>query len=776
MRRVRVAWTTLLFAVAAGSLNAPGQDSPQPSGDGDVPLGDSAERSPSRGVAEPGPEPEIVLAHDDRATSSRAPASPPVAEPPNDRAIATVATAATTTMAARAPASDQGSAGEEIVAATSTQQALAFLAQLDASAFAEPTASASSAQRDEPIYADVYLFADDALPPLEAARSYASQPFGQETLAVDLSSFTSRDDFLGDDTERGARVFWSRETENWGTFDLDVQLADVNSTFAGRPTDGSEAVATLRQSSMPVSATALLSTAAGHQRTPFSALLHGGYRYRLPSSIVLGINTELAAIDRRMRLTLGNIGAYRGVRMPRFDDTGGRVSGFAYEQAVNDAFDLGAEVANVRGDNDVRDHTSLLLAGRYTPAGDVHEHALRILADDGGQFGFWADSRMSRERWPTLHYGVSYLEPELTWTDQPIPHDQMSAYLRAESGKSFFDVAAGYDFLETGVKSDLLVPTTTHSAFVTGQLRIRRALSIGASATFSQRSIETLVDEVQDISRLNMFASLRSRIGTTRLEAFSYALDSPIQTNHRARDGIAASISWRMPERLRLTTELRVEDELSEHGDTKRTELSVLFRYNLFDDLSLGLNSAVYSTRGIAYAEDDGLSLSADAQWTINRNWRATLSVNRNKADYDITGSNPFDISDEAGTTSIWLTLNYQRRSGQAYPQFGRTQDGMSGTGSISGEVYYDENRDSLRQPSERAPEGIVVILDGQYETRTDAQGRYTFSPVPTGAHELMILTDALPLPWALDNEAPRRAVVRYRQDAPVDFPLVAIQ
>jgi hypothetical protein len=125
--------------------------------------------------------------------------------------------------------------------------------------------------------------------------------------------------------------------------------------------------------------------------------------------------------------------------------------------------------------------------------------------------------------------------------------------------------------------------------------------------------------------------------------------------------------------------------------------------------------------------------------------------------------------------TGIWLTVSYQRSKGQPYPRFGRTQDGMSGSGEISGELYFDENRDGVRQPSERAAGGVIVVLDGQYETRTDAQGRYSFAPVPTGAHELSVVTDDLPLPWGLDNEAPRRVVVRFRQDAPVDFPLIVM-
>jgi hypothetical protein len=89
--------------------------------------------------------------------------------------------------------------------------------------------------------------------------------------------------------------------------------------------------------------------------------------------------------------------------------------------------------------------------------------------------------------------------------------------------------------------------------------------------------------------------------------------------------------------------------------------------------------------------------------------------------------------------------------------------------------VFYDENRDSIRQPSERVAAGATVVLDGRYETRTDEQGRYSFAPVPTGLHEVTLLTEELPLPWGLDDERPQPVAVWFRQTAVLDFPLVII-
>ena len=85
--------------------------------------------------------------------------------------------------------------------------------------------------------------------------------------------------------------------------------------------------------------------------------------------------------------------------------------------------------------------------------------------------------------------------------------------------------------------------------------------------------------------------------------------------------------------------------------------------------------------------------------------------------------------------TSFWLTVGYARSAGRPYPVFGQGQTGRGSTGSVSGEVFFDENRDGIRQPSEQVAAGAVVVLDGRDETRTDEQGRFEFAPVPHRAH-----------------------------------------
>ena len=320
----------------------------------------------------------------------------------------------------------------------------------------------------------------------------------------------------------------------------------------------------------------------------------------------MSLSGEVSSAERRWRIATGDIGNYRGVRIPTFDETGGRLTTIGYEQRVNDRLELGAEMADVSDDDDIRDHTSLLLAGRYTSPGGTQQHAAHLLTDDEGNVGVWTDSRYEIGSRPTLRYGVFHFDREVVWADLPIARGQTGAYLRADTVRSTrFNVSAGYDYLKTDLGGDLASASDAHSIFFTGSLRLRRALSLGINTHLTSRAITGLNDDDQTSKRLTAFALVRTLLGDARLEAFTDTLESDSASNERDRDGLGAVFNWRMPERVRLTTELRTESIDDLRGATRQSEISVLFRYDLLDNLTLGLNSSLYRHRDEAGVRDD---------------------------------------------------------------------------------------------------------------------------------------------------------------------------
>jgi hypothetical protein len=357
----------------------------------------------------------------------------------------------------------------------------------------------------------------------------------------------------------------------------------------------------------------------------------------------------------------------------------------------------------------------------------------------------------------------------------PIADDQWGAYLRADINTFRYNLSTGYDFLEMGGDSPAAAGNTSHSLFASGSIRLSRAISIGFNEDLAARDFSGPLGDEQILWRSNVFTHIGLLVGTLRLEAFTHRLNGDVQANERERRGLRTSFDWRMPEKVRLTSELRLEDDNERRGSTRWNELGVLFRYDMLPNVSLGLNATLFRTRSDFGAGDDGIVLNADVRWLFLRNWHASFSVNDNHREVDVSEIGFFGQERVDGNRTFWLTVGYARTAGQSYPTFGRTHDGKAGSGTVGGQVFFDENRDSIRQPGEEVAAGAIVVLDGRYEARTDELGRFAFAPVPTGPHEIAVLTEELPLPWGLEDETPRRINVRFRRAAEIDFPLTVM-
>jgi hypothetical protein len=621
---------------------------------------------------------------------------------------------------------------------------------------------------DQP-YLDQYLLEGDAS--VYDVGVAVSQPLGQRRLGAELVYYDGDHDAFGSETEQGVRASWRQETLNWGTLETQAQFIDFDTAYLGRAASGTDALVTFRQSAMPVSDVTLLDTSVGHQRTVLDSLLHGGYRYRLPTTPLLGASAAFAKPQGELRLSTGKVGIYRGVALPRFEETGGKLTTVAYDRRVNERFELGGELASLSDDDDIRDHTSLVLGGRFAPPEGRHELAARLLADGDGHLGFWTDSVTELGANPVLRYGLFYFDAELAWMDVPIASDQMGLYLRADMSKYRYSISTSYDYYETGMDGTDLAPSEAHTVYVSSNLRLARRLSLGLNGDASTR---TYVGDDQFLWRGNVYLQVGLLLGDARIEVFGEELDSDMPGNRRDRNGLQVAFDWRIQQRVRLTTELRTERYLEVASPVDRDELSVLFRYDLFDNLTLGLNTTLFRSRSDAFGADDGVGINADARWAFRPSWYASLSLNRNRAALDTYDPN-FASYGDFGDRTIWVTVGYARTAGQPYPLFGRAADGKAGTGGLTGLVFYDKNRDSIRQASEEVAAGATVVLDGRYEARTDEQGRYSFVPVPTGAHEVALLTEELPLPWGLDDERPRPITVWFRRTAVLDFPIAVI-
>jgi hypothetical protein len=76
-----------------------------------------------------------------------------------------------------------------------------------------------------------------------------------------------------------------------------------------------------------------------------------------------------------------------------------------------------------------------------------------------------------------------------------------------------------------------------------------------------------------------------------------------------------------------------------------------------------------------------------------------------------------------------------------------------AGAGEITGVVYLDANNNQRFDAGEAGVPNVTVVLDGRFSQQTDANGRFDFQAVASGHHVITVVSDNLPLPWALSNE-----------------------
>ena len=259
----------------------------------------------------------------------------------------------------------------------------------------------------------------------------------------------------------------------------------------------------------------------------------------------------------------------------------------------------------------IRDHRSVLVGAGFTPAASPQEHSARLLRDDDGNLAFWSDSRHRLGTATNLRYGIFHFAPDIVWADLPILSDQQGLYLQADAGNARFNVSGGYDFLDYGLETAATSSFEKHSVYFNGSLQARRAVVLGLNSSFADLTYSGMFGDAQTITRLNLFTSIRRRIGGLRLDVFFDELASTVETNRREREGAAASLDWDMRERVRLTTEVRAERNLDWRGETRYSELSTLVRYDLFDSVTFGLQASIYRSAGESQAGTGGLGLNA---------------------------------------------------------------------------------------------------------------------------------------------------------------------
>lgn len=574
----------------------------------------------------------------------------------------------------------------------------------------------------------------------------------------------------GHTIEHGVEVQMRRETLDYGEFHFEAALRDTSlaplDASVGRRDGGRF---TLYQDRFPVAPRWLADSAFGVVRTPPN-FLNASYRIFLPTSIMAGASSVISDGASTFMAYGGHLGRLEGNAVQTFDPTSGNVAGLAYARIAG-PWTLGGEAIALRGNAQVRDHEAATLAAEYGTLGAPMHDKLQVVADDRSHGGAWFDGDVTTG-YLRNRFGLYQLDPGLQWGDAALAADQRGAYWRGDYRKLRYTVSGGVDLAQTNIRDDpSRAATRSASGYGTFSLRIDRSLSVGGGLTVvGSRSRFSDSPRGSTVSG-NAYAAWTNPLGQTRFDATGYrATATGVADN--TTDSVSWSQEWPARGSVAVSSTLTYARESQLGERTRRSSAGISARGTVLTDL-LWDASIVYGRVSGPEGKENNFNVAANATWPIAPHWfaLAQVSVNTFEALPLLPGT---DAALTQRDKRVLLGFRYEEASGTPYQAMGLRTG--AGSGRLTGVVFFDDNGDGVRQPTERGAPNVTLYLDGRFPVSTDAQGRFSFAAVPPGTHGLRILNEALPLPWTVDDEHPPVANVPLRGDAIVDIPLTKIR
>ncbi len=496
-------------------------------------------------------------------------------------------------------------------------------------------------------------------------------------------------------------------------------------------------------------------------------LLGNGQRVVLPQSILQGIATTLTDGAQEFRLHAGELGRFDGISAQSFTRIPGSVAGAGYSRQLDPRWQAGAQILTVQGAQTVPDHTSMSAALSYDDTRSRRAKA-QWLRDDRARNGLWLDGEWLVDG-VRHRAGLYQLERGLLWNEAPILSDVRGAYWRGEQRGAARTVAGGVEVAESNYDN---APDRSGQSWVLGYgtvtQRVDRGTTVGGSASVRAIAPRGTASSGSHVTMAGLFSSHRTEFGLSRFDLNGYETRPDAAPQDRSTT-LSWSQDWPSAGALSLATSAAIATERLNDVTHTRYTVGASLRGQLRHDFSA--DASVVLTRLYQGAvEETNYNLSLGTLWSINRNWslRSAVSV------INIEPSRPPDGSIAppfVRDRRFFVGLRYEDSAGIPYPSTGR-----GGTGEVSGLVYFDENADGRRQPTERAAAGVTVYLDGRIPVTTDTQGRFHFPLVPAGARTVRVMADSLPLPWSAEDAGALSVRVPVRGVGQIEIPLTRLR
>jgi hypothetical protein len=628
------------------------------------------------------------------------------------------------------------------------------------------------------VYQDRYIAGGTLTPDISSGDAAAGvdEPLGlARSLQVDAvaSALSSRGAGAdGNVLEQGIVAKSQWETAGYGAWSLDAS-ARTGASDPLASEQGQGGVITLRQRAMPFDGGWQADNGLGDLNSPDIGLARLQSRFYLPTAPMQGLTTEWRGPSDLQIVAGGGVpGLYDGIVVPDFHTLDGSTATAGAEWSPAPHWTVGGQYieahdvnlasgAGVDGSSLMSSSSSLASAAWSDQNERVQLNLLDgAISGKSSALGGWLDASVTQGR-IQQSAGLFRIDPNLTWGNQLISNDVEGGYYRLDYRSRQWLADVGVD--EVRSVDDL----GTHTTFLTGDARyqVLRDWGVGGVANLSRSdggnawSVEGYIDHL-DV------------LGATRAQV-DFA-DTPA-----GRDTtLTLDQTWSTPGGTRLSTGASVEriEGAVQDGSIDDSTVASLSLYGGGHFTSrLGAEGNVRWATAVQGRAAPGVSANVSLTCELSRHWQilATYYDSRVGSWTPLTVQSPLappivaslPAIDERG---VFLTLRYQRAAGSHFAPLGGAPG--SGSGEISGIVYLDSNYNGRIDAGEAGVANVTVVLDGRFSVQTDTGGRFSFPVVAAGHHVVTVVSDNLPLPWAMVNEGRTEIEVATRQRTDVSI------
>ena len=651
-----------------------------------------------------------------------------------------------------------------------------------------PQMGAAQAQAPAPPYEDHYIAGGNLAPDISSGDYGTADTNGlARSIRIDgvVSSISEQGANSAPTTQEAGVILNAQwDTVSYGAWSADGGARTAGSSRAGVNNYGTGSFS-LHQRGMPFDDGWQADNALGDINAPLTSLARTQPRFFISQGPMEGIATEWRG-PSGLQLVAGGgePGVYNGIKVPVFEPLGGSTATFGAQWAPAPQVAVGADFATAHDvslyyqplagafanvpQERISSTTGLLIAAWH----DAHNRAqLNLidgtLDDNSNSLGAWLDA--THLSGPIIQsYGVFRIDPNLAWGNQLITSDVQGGYYR-------IDYQSRRWLTELDIEqANSVSGNSPNTTFASGAARYQLTRDLGFGAVTNVRrsegggtawSAEGYLDNV-------------NRWGTGRAQV-DYATDAQAQDT-----SFTLQQTWAMATGKRLATSAALEHVRASGLSSSSTVTNInqdttIVRIAAYGGGDLTARLSLDGTIQWASAVQGRAapSTSADIQlgWQLSRNWSLLANYYENR----VGSWTPLVVTSplapptptylpSAGQRGVFLTVRFQAARGAHFMPLGGAPG--AGSGRLTGVVYLDANENGRYDAGEVGAANVVVILDGRYSVRTDANGRFEFPAVAAGHHVLTVQTDNLPLPWTVAGEGRTEVTVGTRDRTEVDI------